>query len=226
MKSRKYFVANHPFPDFQYPRPKQGEWLAFTARAEQGGFWDVVASVASGNDGSENTFRILANATNCSSPDTDGLDGMGSGVDLLNGPHTFGYTGSWEAFSQAGAEGVWVPAGNHRILFCADSEAFNLDYLRFYTPTPTPAPTPVPTRSPTMAPVVPDATGGRFTWVYISVSARGISAMNLYVKILHIFVLSYVFLSPQLLVVFGQRVSSGEGDVRRWSNVKSEIIGG
>lgn len=170
-------VSNIPYPLYCYMLPSrpfppltQGEWLAYTAYAEAGGFWDVIASVASGNEESENTFRILANATNCSSAATDGWNGMGNGVDLLDGPATFGYTGSWEAFTQAGAQDVWVPAGTHRILFCAESAAFNLNYLRVYTPVPTPAPTLAPTNMPTGAPTVSDEDGGGFTWIYIAVS--------------------------------------------------------
>lgn len=163
----------------QYPPPsppppsntvEQGEWLVYTAYVAEGGFWDVMASVASGDEASANRFRILANATNCSSVNTDGWNGIGDGVDLLNGPATFGFTGSWETFKYEGAEDVWVPAGTHRILFCADSANFNLNYLRVYIPVPTPAPTIAPTNMPTRAPTGPKDDGSRYTWIYVSVS--------------------------------------------------------
>ena len=137
-------------PDRLPPATLQGEWLAFSSRAEEAGFWDVGASVAVGFNGSSISYRLLVNATNCSSAETDGYDGLGSvGVDLLNGPVQYEYTGSWEAFEMAMKEEVWVPQGEHRVLFCADSGLFNLNYLRFWTPTPTPAPTPVPSPAPT-----------------------------------------------------------------------------
>ncbi|CAN0402884.1 unnamed protein product, partial [Laminaria digitata] len=148
-----------------------GEWLAFSSKAEEAGFWDVGASVAIGINGSSISYRVLVNATNCSSADTDGYDGLGSaGVDLLNGPVSYEYTGSWEAFEMAMKEDVWVPQGEHRVLFCADSGLFNLNYLRFWTPTPTPAPTPVPSPAPTAAPQVPSDEGDDSKWIYISVS--------------------------------------------------------
>lgn len=152
-------------------RNKQGEWLSYTAYAEVAGHWDVVASVASGVENSVNTFRILANATNCTTMTANGTDGMGAtGVDLLGGPASFGYTGSWEAFTLTGAEEVWIPAGTHRILFCVDTPMFNLNYLRVYIPVPTPAPTMAPTPVPTAAPIMPDDSGSPFTLIYISVS--------------------------------------------------------
>lgn len=151
--------------------PPQGEWLAFTARAEEAGFWDVGASVASGLNGSTTEFRILVNATNCSSPDTDGLNGLGDeGVDLLNGPLSSGWTGSWEAFETVYKEEVYVREGTHRFLFCADRGAFNLNYLRVWTPMPTPAPTIAPTIAPTPAPQVPSDDGVDTKWIYIGVS--------------------------------------------------------
>lgn len=129
------------------------------------------ASVASGANGTDIVFRILVNATNCSSLETDGFDGLGSeGVDLLDGPMFYGYTGSWEEFHMAARADVWVPEGTHRVLFCADSDFFNLNYLRFFTPMPTPAPTPVPSPAPTNAPSVPDDDGVDTKWIYISVS--------------------------------------------------------
>lgn len=158
---------------------KQGEWLAYTSYAEEAGYWDVMASVASGVENSVNTFRILANATNCTTVTANGTDGMGaSGVDLLGGPASFGYTGSWEAFTLTGAEEVWIPAGTHRILFCVDSAMFNFNYLRVYIPVPTPAPTMAPTPVPTAAPIMPEDSESFFTWIYISVSSgRGLYFM-------------------------------------------------
>lgn len=153
----------------------QGEWLAFTSRAEEGGFWDVGASVASGINGSTIEFRLLVNATNCSSPETDGFNGLGDGIDLLGGPVMHGDTGSWEAFEMATREEVWVPKGDHRVLFCSDSDFFNLNYLRIWTPAPTPAPTQVPTPAPTPAPQVPGDDGDDTKWIYISVSAGSTS---------------------------------------------------
>lgn len=159
------------------PTPKrmaQGEWLSFTSKAEVGGFWDVGASVASGSNGTLIEFRILVNATNCSSAETDGFDGLGSeGVDLLNGPVRHGYTGSWEAFEVASKPDVFVPEGNHRVLFCADGGIFNLNYLWFWTPNPTPAPTPVPSPAPTGAPQASSNVGIDNKWIYISVSVCG-----------------------------------------------------
>lgn len=149
----------------------QGEWLAFTSRAEDAGYWDVGASIASGSNGTNVQFRLLVNATNCSSAETDGFDGLGSaGVDLLGGPVSQGFTGSWEAFQMAYKEDVWVPQGNHRVLFCADTGLFNLNYLRFWTPTPTPAPTPSPSPAPTAAPQVPSSDGLDTKWIVMSVS--------------------------------------------------------
>ncbi|CAN0582036.1 unnamed protein product, partial [Ectocarpus sp. 12 AP-2014] len=108
-----------------------GEWVAFTARADEAAFWDVGASVASGLNGTTVQFRILVNATNCSSAATDGLNGLGdTGVDLLNGPLFAGYTGSWEAFEMVYKEEVYVPEGTHRVLFCADDGIFNMNFLR------------------------------------------------------------------------------------------------
>lgn len=116
-------------------------------------------------------FRILVNATNCSTTDSDGYDGLGSqGVDLLDGPVYFGYTGGWEAFQMASREQVWVPQGTHRVLFCSDSGLFNMNYLRFWTPMPTPAPTQVPTPVPTLAPQVQSDDGVGTKWIYVSVS--------------------------------------------------------
>lgn len=127
--------------------------------------------MAVGVNGSSISYRLLVNATNCSSAETDGYDGLGSvGIDLLNGPVYYEYTGSWEAFEMAMREEVWVPQGEHRVLFCADSGLFNLNYLRFWTPTPTPAPTPVPSPAPTAAPQVPSDEGSDTKWIYISVS--------------------------------------------------------
>lgn len=185
---------------------KQGEWLAFTTHAAESGHWDVVASVASGANGRVNTFRILANATNCSSGDTDGFDGMGTdGVDLLNGPVTFDWTGSWEAFETAGQEDVWVPQGTHRLLFCADSDEFNLNYIRIYTPIPTPAPTPVPTMAPTFAPTVPEDSASQYTWIYIAVSKKVLRWWRSFVEI--------VFFSCRMRNV---HVCIG-GSLRRWT---------
>lgn len=175
------FRSNSNLSNMFYPRSPinippalsalQGEWLAFSSKAEEAGFWDVGASVAVGVNGSSISYRVLVNATNCSSAETDGYDGLGSvGVDLLNGPVYYEYTGSWEAFEMAMREDVWVPQGEHRILFCADSGLFNLNYLRFWTPTPTPAPTPVPSPAPTAAPQVPSEEGDDTKWIYISVS--------------------------------------------------------
>ncbi|CAM9253362.1 unnamed protein product [Ectocarpus fasciculatus] len=148
-----------------------GEWLAFTARADESAFWDVGASVASGLNGTTVQFRVLVNATNCSSAATDGLDGLGdTGVDLLNGPLFAGYTGSWEAFEMVYKEEVYVPEGTHRFLFCADDGIFNMNFLRVWTPTPTPAPTMAPTVAPTPAPVAPSNDGGDTKWIYIGVA--------------------------------------------------------
>lgn len=157
-------------------RAEQGEWIAFTARAKEGDFWHVGASIASGLNGTSVDFRLLVNATNCSTVDTDGMNGLGDdGVDLLNGPLSLGYTGSWEAFDEVYKEEVFVPQGTHRVLFCADSGVFNLNYLRVWTPAPTPAPTMAPTIAPTPAPTVAsDDDGGLGTrWIYIGVSPRG-----------------------------------------------------
>ncbi|CAM9938987.1 unnamed protein product [Ectocarpus sp. 8 AP-2014] len=148
-----------------------GEWIAFTARADEAAFWDVGASVASGLNGTTVQFRILVNATNCSSAATDGLDGLGdTGVDLLNGPLFAGYTGSWEAFEMVYKEEVYVPEGTHRVLFCADDGIFNMNFLRVWTPTPTPAPTMAPTVALTAAPVVPSDDGVDTKWIYIGVA--------------------------------------------------------
>lgn len=131
------------------------------------------ASIASGFNGTEIEFRLLANATNCSSIDTDGMNGLGDdGVDLLNGPLSLGFTGSWEAFEEVYKEDVFVPLGTHRLLFCADSGVFNLNYLRVWTHVPTPAPTMAPTIAPTPAPTVASADDGGLgtRWIYIGVS--------------------------------------------------------
>lgn len=149
----------------------QGEWLAFTARAEEAGFWDVGASVASGLNGTTVEFRILVNATNCSTADTDGLDGLGDqGVDLLNGPLSGGFTGSWEAFEMILKEEVYVPQGTHRFLFCSDAGVFNMNFLRVWTPEATLAPTMAPTLAPTPAPLVPSDDGLDTKWIFIGVS--------------------------------------------------------
>lgn len=167
---RSVFCSHVPPPTPNGYVCSQGEWLAFTSHAEEGGFWDVGASVASGANGTI-VFRILVNATNCSSIDTDGFDGLGSeGVDLLDGPVYSDFTDSWEAFYLAAREDIWVPEGTHRVFFCSDSALFNLNYLRFYTPMPTPAPTPVPSPAPTNAPTLPDDDGVDTKWIYISVS--------------------------------------------------------
>ncbi|CAM9493067.1 unnamed protein product [Scytosiphon promiscuus] len=150
-----------------------GEWLAFTARAEEAAFWHVGASIASGLNGTSVEFRMLVNATNCSTVDTDGMNGLGDeGVDLLNGPLSLGYTGSWEAFEEVYKEEVFVPLGTHRFLFCADDGVFNLNFLRVWTPAPTPAPTMAPTIAPTAAPtVVSDDDGLGTRWIYIGVAS-------------------------------------------------------
>lgn len=140
----------------------QGEWFAFTCYAEEAGIWDVMASVAAGENNDPHAFRILVNATDCND-DTEDV------VDLLDETITFSYTGSWEAFELWGKRDVWVPAGTHRLLFCAESGGFNLDYLRIFTPVPTPVPTPSPTVAHTPTPVMPEDTGGGYTWIYISV---------------------------------------------------------
>eukprot|EP00903_Cladosiphon_okamuranus_P010049 g9528.t1 len=147
-----------------------GEWLAFTARAEESGFWYVGASIASGLNGTTIEFRILVNATNCSTASTDGFDGLGDeGVDLLNGPLLGGYTGSWEAFETVAREEVYVPQGTHRFLFCSDAGVFNVNYLRVWTPRPTLAPTMAPTLAPTPAPMAPGDGGFDTKWIYIGV---------------------------------------------------------
>lgn len=150
----------------------QGEWLAFTAVADEPDFWEVGASVASGLNGTTVEFRILVNATNCSTPATDGFDGLGGeGVDLLNGPLLGGFTGSWEAFEMISKEEVYVPQGTHRFLFCSDAGVFNLNFLRVWTPAPTLAPTMAPTVAPTPAPTAPsDDSGVDTKWIYIGVS--------------------------------------------------------
>ncbi|CAM9866586.1 unnamed protein product, partial [Hapterophycus canaliculatus] len=149
-----------------------GEWVAFTARAEEASFWNVGASIASGHNGTSIDFRLLVNATNCSTISTDGMNGLGDeGVDLLNGPLSHGYTGSWEAFEEVFKDDVFVPQGTHRFLFCADAGLFNLNYLRVWTPMPTPAPTMAPTVAPSPAPTVLSDDGGLGTrWIYIGVS--------------------------------------------------------
>lgn len=150
----------------------QGDWLAFTSYAPEGGYWDVAASVSAGLEDVNGSFRILVNATDCSSVGTSGESGTGDAVDLLGGAMSVGHTGTWETFVLVGKADVWVPAGSHRVLFCADSEWLNLDYLRIYTPDPTPAPTLAPTIAPTPSPVAPPSTADQFSWLYISVSRR------------------------------------------------------
>ena len=170
-------------PCFFFP---QGEWLAFTARAEESSFWDVGASIASGLNGTSVEFRVLVNATNCSTPDTDGFDGLGDlGVDLLNGPLLGGYTGSWEAFEMIVKEEVYVPEGTHRFLFCADDGVFNLNFLRVWVPEPTLAPTMAPTPAPTPAPVAPSDDGFDTKWIYIGVRVNSLFIWSNRFKLVH-----------------------------------------
>lgn len=146
------------------------EWVAWTAQAGEGAFWDVGASIASGMNGTSIEFRILVNATNCSSAVTDGWNGLGdNGVDLLGGPLLHEFTGSWEAFEMVTKEEVYVPAGTHRFLFCADDGFFNMNFLRVWTPAPTLAPTMAPTVAPTPAPQAPSDDGLGIKWIYIGV---------------------------------------------------------
>ncbi|CAM9229006.1 unnamed protein product [Discosporangium mesarthrocarpum] len=129
---------------------EEGEWLSFTATAEEG-YWDVLTSVASGERNNTHTFRIILNSTECQATAEELLDR--GGLDLLGGSMSFDFTGSWEAFVPVVAMDVWVPAGTHRVVFCSEGSLFNLDYLRIYdiesTPTPTTVPTPYPTPTPT-----------------------------------------------------------------------------
>lgn len=132
----------------------------------------MAASIASGEANTSIEFRILVNASNCSLPETDGFNGLGAeGVDLLDGPLTYTETGSWEAFELMMKSDVWVPQGDHRVMFCADSGSFNLNYLWFFTPNPTPAPTPSPTPVPTAAPQVPSKKKPDTDWIYAAVGA-------------------------------------------------------
>ena len=159
----------------QLKPPPQGEWLAFTSKADQAGYWDFGASIASGAENVTIEFRILVDADNCSLPETDGFNGLGTeGFDLLDGPLSLTETGSWEAFVLASKEDVWVEEGEHRLLFCADSGMFNLNYLWFFTPNPTPSPTPAPTLAPTPAPQVPSDPGPNIDWIYLAVSVQHI----------------------------------------------------
>lgn len=129
----------------------------------------MAASIASGAENISIEFRILVNASNCSLPETDGFNGLGAeGVDLLDGPLTFSETGSWDAFELMMKIDVWVPQGDHRVMFCADSGSFNLNYLWFFTPNPTPVPTPSPTPVPTAAPQVPSKKPNT-SWIYAAV---------------------------------------------------------
>lgn len=75
-------------------------------------------------------------------------------------------------------EEVYVPAGTHRFLFCADDGVFNMNFLRVWTPAPTLAPTIAPTIAPTPAPQAPKDDGLNVKWIYIGVRSLPMLAVR------------------------------------------------